>query len=137
MPGSCASRRSPPRGPGVTPETSACPTTVGTTGDGLVSHEHDDPEQGLRGRMPTFSTHQPISVHLELGGVGIIRLVASERSDTAVEVRPTNPASTADVAAAERTRVDCSDGRLTLNAPKGWRYYSGWGGWRESIDVEI
>src|SRR5262245_12895862 len=89
------------------------------------------------GRMPTFSTHQPISVLLELGAVGVIRLVASDRSDTAVEVRPTNPASKTDVAAAERVRVEYSEGRLTLNGPKGWRYYSGWGGWHESIDVEI
>jgi Toastrack DUF4097 len=88
-------------------------------------------------RMPMFNTPQPISVHLELGGVGVIRLVASDRSDTAVEVRPTNPASKADVAAAERTRVEYSDGQLTVKGPKGWRYYSGWGEWRESIDVEI
>ena len=87
--------------------------------------------------MPNFNTPQPISVHLELGGVGVIRLVASDRSDTAVEVRPTNPASKADAAAAEQTRVEYSDGQLTVKGPKGWRYYSGWGGWRESIDVEI
>lgn len=87
--------------------------------------------------MPTFSTPQPISVQLQLGGVGVIRLVASDRSDTVVEVRPTNPASKADVAAAERTRVEYSGGQLTVQGPKGWRYYSGWGGWRESIDVEI
>ena len=86
--------------------------------------------------MPTFSTPQPITVHLELGGVGVIRLVASDRSDTAVEVRPTNPASKADVAAAEQTRVEYSDGQLTVKGPQGWRYYSGWGGAR--IDrVEI
>jgi len=87
--------------------------------------------------MPTFNTPQPISVHLELGGVGVIRLAASDRPDTAVEVRPTNPASKADIAAVERTRVEYSDGRLTVKGPKGWRYYSGWGQWRESIDLEI
>jgi len=85
--------------------------------------------------MPTFNTPQPISVHIELG-VGAIRLAASDRSDTAVEVRPTNPASTADVATAEQTRVEFADGRLTVKAPKGWRSYTWWGG-RESIDVEI
>lgn len=87
--------------------------------------------------MPTFNTPQPISVHVELGGVGLIRLVASDRSDTAVEVRPTHPESRADIAAAERTRVEYSDGQLTIKGPKGWRYYSGWGEWRESIDVEV
>jgi DUF4097 and DUF4098 domain-containing protein YvlB len=40
-----------------------------------------------------------------------------------------------DVAAAEQTRVEYADGRLTISGPKGWRYYSGWG--RDSIDIEI
>jgi hypothetical protein len=87
--------------------------------------------------MPTFSTPQPISVHLELAAVGVIRLLASDRSDTAVVVRPTDPMSTADEAAAGSTRVEYSGGQLTVSGPKGWRFYSGWGGWRESIDVEI
>lgn len=87
--------------------------------------------------MPKFHTPQPISVHLELGGAGIIRLAASDRPDTTVEVRPTNPASHVDVAAAEQTRVEYSNGQLTVKGSKGWRYYSGWGGWRESIDIEI
>jgi DUF4097 and DUF4098 domain-containing protein YvlB len=52
--------------------------------------------------MPIFKTPQPISVHVELGA-GAIRLAASDRSDTAAEVRPTNPASEAEVAAAEQT----------------------------------
>lgn len=85
--------------------------------------------------MPTFNTPEPVSVHVELG-VGTIRLVASERSDTVVVVLPANPRSKADVEAAERTRVEYEDGRLTVKAPKGWRYYSPWGE-RESIEVEI
>ena len=87
--------------------------------------------------MPNFKTPQPISVHLELGAVGVIRLAASDRPDTTIEVRPANPASEADIAAAEQTRIEYSDGRLTIKGPKGWRYYSGWGQWRESINVEI
>lgn len=87
--------------------------------------------------MPIFNTPQPISVHLELGGAGVIRLVASDRPNTAVEVRPTNPARKADAAAAEQICVEYADGRLTVRGPKGWRYYSGWGEWRESVDVEI
>jgi DUF4097 and DUF4098 domain-containing protein YvlB len=87
--------------------------------------------------MPTFDTPQPIAVHLDLGGAGLIRLVASDRSDTVVEVRPTNPASRADVAGAEQTRIEYSDGRLTVKGRSaGWRYYSPFSG-RESIDVDI
>ena len=40
--------------------------------------------------MPTFDTPEPISVSLELG-VGDIRIVAGDRTDTVVEVRPTDP----------------------------------------------
>ena len=85
--------------------------------------------------MPTFDTPEPISVSLELG-VGDIRIAASDRSDTVVEVRPSDPANKGDVSAAEQTRVEYADGRLVVKAPKGWRQYSPRGG-GESIDVEI
>lgn len=85
-------------------------------------------------RMRTFKTPEPISVQVELGG-GAIWVTASDRSDTLVVVRPSNPTSQTDIAAAEQTRVEYSEGRLTIKGPKGWRYYSGWG--RDSIDIEI
>ena len=85
--------------------------------------------------MPTFETPDPILVSLELG-VGDVRITASDRRDTVVEVRPTDPAKKTDVAAAEQTRVEFADGRLLIKAPKGWRRYSPRGG-GESIDVEI
>ena len=37
--------------------------------------------------MPTFDTPNPISVEVELG-VGDIRIEASDRTETVVEVRP-------------------------------------------------
>ena len=49
--------------------------------------------------MPTFATPQPIHVSLELAA-GAVRISASERTDTVVEVRPRDPASAADVQAA-------------------------------------
>ncbi len=85
--------------------------------------------------MPTFNTPGPISVNVELG-VGDLRLVASDRGDTVVEVRPSDPAKTSDVSAAERTRVEYADGRLLIKAPTGWRHYSLRGG-GESIAVQI
>jgi hypothetical protein len=85
--------------------------------------------------MPTFETPDPILVTLELG-VGDVRIKASDRRDTVVEIRPTDPAKKTDVAAAEQTRVEFADGRLLIKAPKGWRRYSPRGG-GESIDVEI
>jgi hypothetical protein len=85
--------------------------------------------------MPTFDTPEPISVTVELG-VGDIRIEAGDRTDTIVEVRPSDPAKKGDVTAAEQTRVDYTGGRLLIKAPKGWRQYAPWGG-RDSIDVQI
>ena len=85
--------------------------------------------------MPTFDTPQPISVDLELG-VGDVRLVAGDRTDTVVEVRPADPAKPGDVKAAQQTRVEYADGVLHIKAHKGWRHYSLRGG-GDAIDVQI
>jgi hypothetical protein len=85
--------------------------------------------------MPTFDTPEPISVTVELG-VGDLRIVASDRTDTTVEVRPSDAAKKADVTAAEHTRVEHAGGRLLIKAPKSWRQYTFRGG-GESIDVQI
>jgi len=73
--------------------------------------------------MPTFDSRGPISVNIEIG-IGEIRMAASDRTDTVVEVRPADPSIKGDVAAAEQTRVDYSDGALRIKAHKSWRDYS-------------
>jgi hypothetical protein len=85
--------------------------------------------------MPTFDTSGPIHVTLELG-VGDIRIVASDRADAVVEVRPSDPRKPGDVTAAEQTRVEFAGGRLLIKAPRTWRRYTPRGG-SESIDVEL
>jgi hypothetical protein len=85
--------------------------------------------------MPTFDTPEPISVTVELG-VGDVQIVASDRTDTMVEVRPTDPAKKADVTAAEQTRVEYAGGTLLIKAPKSWRRYTPRGG-GESVDVQV
>jgi hypothetical protein len=85
--------------------------------------------------MQTFETSEPIAVTVELG-VGGVRIAASDRSDTKVDVRPSDPSKRSDVIAAEQTRVEYANGRLLVRAPKGWRQWSPWGG-HESIEVEI
>ena len=67
--------------------------------------------------MPTFETPEPISVSLELG-VGDVRIAASDRSDTVVEVRPSDPTNEGDVTAAEQARVEYAAGRLVVKAPE-------------------
>ena len=85
--------------------------------------------------MPVFDTPEPITVSIELG-VGDIQIAATDRADTVVEVRPSDPAKEGDVAAAEQTRVEYAGGRLVIKAPKSWRQYTIRGG-GESIDVRI
>lgn len=85
--------------------------------------------------MPTFDTPEPISVTVELG-VGDVRIVAGDRTDTVVVVRPSDPSKGGDVRAAEQARVEYAAGRLLVKGPKGWRQWSLRGG-GESIDVQI
>jgi hypothetical protein len=67
--------------------------------------------------MPTFATPEPIAVRIEAGN-GSIRLVASDRADTVVEVRPRDESRNSDVWAAEHTRVDFRDGKLIVSGAK-------------------
>lgn len=67
--------------------------------------------------MPKFDTPEPISVTLELG-VGNVRMTASDRTDTVVDVRPSDPADESDVQAAQRVRVDYANGVLQVIGQK-------------------
>jgi hypothetical protein len=67
--------------------------------------------------VPTFATPQPIVATIEVAA-GSVRVSASERADTVVDVRPRDPGSTTDTEAAEQTRVEYADGRLSITAPK-------------------
>ncbi|CAM4283999.1 hypothetical protein MB901379_01652 [Mycobacterium basiliense] len=67
--------------------------------------------------MPTFETPEPISVRIE-AGTGSVRLLATDRIDTVVEVRPRDESSSSDVWAAEHVRVECGDGKLLVSGPK-------------------
>jgi DUF4097 and DUF4098 domain-containing protein YvlB len=67
--------------------------------------------------MPKYETPEPISVLLDLYA-GYVQIVASDRTDTAVDVRPSDPSDSSDVEAAQKTRVDFADGTLTVRGPK-------------------
>ncbi len=82
-----------------------------------------------------FDTPQPISLELELA-VAEVRIEAADRADTVIEVRPGDPSKRDDVAAAERTQIEHSPGRLLVRTPKSWRIHSpfGYGG---AIEVRV
>jgi DUF4097 and DUF4098 domain-containing protein YvlB len=82
--------------------------------------------------MPTFETPAPISVTIELV-LGHARSIASDRTDTVVDVQPSDRSRESDVKAAEQTRVEYSNGKLLVKASKPHSFF-GKGG---SIDVAI
>jgi DUF4097 and DUF4098 domain-containing protein YvlB len=84
--------------------------------------------------VPTFDTPEPISATIEVA-VGDVRITASDRPDTVVDVRPSDPGADIDVRAAEQTRVEYADGRLLVKAPN--QRALGLFGKPGSIDVEI
>jgi Toastrack DUF4097 len=67
--------------------------------------------------MPTFDTPRSILATIDIAS-GHVRISASDRTDTVVEVRPTNESEDADVRAAEQTRVEYANGQLLVKAPK-------------------
>jgi hypothetical protein len=87
--------------------------------------------------MPTFDTPEPISVDVEIRGFGDLRIVAADRADTQVEVRPTDSTKKPDVNGAAQTRVEYQSGRLTIRGPRASWQYLPLGGGRECIDVRI
>ncbi|MEU8958193.1 DUF4097 family beta strand repeat-containing protein [Streptomyces sp. NPDC048518] len=82
--------------------------------------------------MPAFDTPKPISATVTIE-VGTLRIVAGDRTDTVVDVRPSSPSRDADVRAAERTRVEYSHGKLLVKGPKERSLF----GKGSSVDVDI
>ncbi|HEV7652578.1 MAG TPA: DUF4097 family beta strand repeat-containing protein [Actinophytocola sp.] len=67
--------------------------------------------------MPSFDTPEPILANIE-PVVGNVRVVATDRIDTVVDVRPSDEHDASDVKAAEQTRVEFSGGTLSVKGPK-------------------
>ncbi|MCD9140984.1 DUF4097 family beta strand repeat-containing protein [Streptomyces albireticuli] len=82
--------------------------------------------------MPDFDTPAPISLSLEFD-IGSARITAGERTDTVVEVLPTDGAESADVRAARQTKVTFADGKLEVKGPKQRSLFGRAG----SLDVSV
>jgi hypothetical protein len=67
--------------------------------------------------MPTFDTPEPIVATIDIAG-GHVRIHASDRADTVVEVRPSDKSEDADIQAAGQTQVEYAGGELLVKAPK-------------------
>lgn len=67
--------------------------------------------------MPSYDTPEPISVLLDIYA-GHVQIVATDRTTTAVDVRPSDSRDSSDIEAAQKTRVDFADGTLMVRGPK-------------------
>lgn len=65
--------------------------------------------------MQTYTTPSPITAVLDIPA-GRIKLIAADRADTTVEIRPADASKSHDVTAAEQTTVGFADGVLRVEA---------------------
>ncbi|MEY9843100.1 DUF4097 family beta strand repeat-containing protein [Streptacidiphilus sp. MAP5-3] len=83
--------------------------------------------------MQKFATAAPVDTVLEIAA-GRIQLIAADRTDTTVEVRPANPDKSRDVKAAEQTTVEYADGVLRIRTAEPKNQYFGPSG---SVEVTV
>ncbi|GIG71138.1 DUF4097 family beta strand repeat-containing protein [Phytomonospora endophytica] len=82
--------------------------------------------------MYNFATAAPITTVLRIPA-GRVRFIATDRTDTAVEIAPANAAKSRDVKAAEHTTADYADGVLRIETATKNRYLGSTG----SITVTV
>jgi DUF4097 and DUF4098 domain-containing protein YvlB len=82
--------------------------------------------------MHTFDTATPITAVLNIPA-GRVRFVATDRTDTTVEVLPADGSKSRDVKAAEQTAVEYADGVLRIEASARNQYFRSSG----AIDVTV
>ncbi|KQY29032.1 MULTISPECIES: hypothetical protein [Nocardia] len=85
--------------------------------------------------MYTFPTTAPIAVTIDVLAADVT-VIACDRSDVVVEVKPADASKKADVRAAEQTTVEFANGALTVVTPKSWRTHSPFGG-NPTIEVTV
>jgi hypothetical protein len=83
--------------------------------------------------MQTFATPAAITAVLDIPS-GRVQVIAADRTDTIVEIRPANPAKSRDVKAAELATVAFADGVLRIRAAEPRNQYFGPSG---SVEVTV
>ncbi|WP_156725340.1 DUF4097 family beta strand repeat-containing protein [Streptomyces apocyni] len=83
--------------------------------------------------MQKFDTSAPISALLDIPA-GRIQLIAADRPDTTVEVRPTDASKNRDMKAAKQTQVAYADGVLRIEAVPAKNQFLGTSG---SVEVTV
>jgi hypothetical protein len=87
--------------------------------------------------MKRFETTGPVELTVDIGAHADIWVVATERNEATVQIRPRNPARALDVQAAEQIEVELVGGRLLARLSQ-WRrsnWFSGGGAVELMIEV--
>ncbi|MUM19971.1 DUF4097 domain-containing protein [Mycobacterium sp. CBMA271] len=79
---------------------------------------------------PRFDTPHPITAKVEMA-YGTLRVIATDRADTVVSVRPHDESKALDIKTAERTRVTHDKGLLTVLSARGLTFRTG------AIDIVV
>ncbi|MEW2223242.1 DUF4097 family beta strand repeat-containing protein [Streptomyces sp. NPDC006990] len=82
--------------------------------------------------MQTFDTPAPIAAVLAVPA-GRVQIIAADRVDTVVEIRPSNASKSRDVQAAERATTEYADGVLRIGLPDEKQYFGPSG----SVEVTV
>ncbi|MFE1343837.1 DUF4097 family beta strand repeat-containing protein [Streptomyces sp. NPDC058757] len=83
--------------------------------------------------MQTFAVTAPIAAVVAVPA-GSLRFIAADRADATVEVRPSSPAKSRDVKAAEAVDVSFADGVLRVTAPEAKNQLFGASG---SVEITV
>jgi hypothetical protein len=82
--------------------------------------------------VPVHETPGPVEASLDVGVARVV-IVASDTPHTRVEISPSDPQRSADVALARDSRTEFADGRLRVQVPRRTRLF----GRTESVDVHL
>jgi hypothetical protein len=84
--------------------------------------------------LPAFDHPGPLTVHCSLGFViANLRVTAEDRTDATVDVRPADPSNRADLKVADQTRIEFTDGRVHVRAPRSGMFVGRTG----TVDVTL
>lgn len=88
--------------------------------------------------MATFETPDPITAIIDIP-LGVVHLIASDRTDSVVTVNPSDTARPIDVEVAEQAVVELVDGQLTVRCPRprGLGHIVSGAGKYGSVDVVV
>jgi hypothetical protein len=84
--------------------------------------------------MPAYESRTPIDARIDVNASGHVEVVASDRTDTTVEVTPTNPGRSGDVSLARQATVAFANNRLRVHVPGRLKVL---GPGRDSVDVRV